>query len=165
MTDPNVLKALTALTNALSWMYQPGAHAEGKSRECIDLAHQATRAAAEKPAEAAPVAPLPWVVRWVASKKEIARCADESDARTLRDAYLTSAVEVAPAAPTVAAVKFDGNEQASGDGWVVTMPPTLHRWSRDSKPARSVCVTIALRPGEDAGVTVATILAAVGRGL
>lgn len=105
----------------------------------------------------APVAPLPWVVRWVASKKEIARCDAESDARTLRDLYVTSAVEVA-AAPTVAAVKFGHADVATGAGWHV-------KWCRgDNLNPPCVVVQIDLRPGEDAGETVAKMLAAVGRG-
>jgi len=149
MTDPNVLGVLNLLVGRVF---------RNESSPERTQAYDLLLAAAEKPT--APVVPpaLPWVVRWVASKKEIARCDAESDARTLRDLYVTSAVEVAPAAPAIVPVAFDATGSRSGNGWFAST-----REGTKLFPAM-VGVQIDLRPGEDAGVLLAKLLAAGGRG-
>ena len=112
MTDPNVLKALKELADAVAWSVPSGLDDNlVKARRCLDRAFTLL-AAAEKPA----------------------------------------------AAPPVAAVKFDANGVACGDGWSADV-----YYERDGRPS-SVVVSIDLRPGEDAGETVAKMLAACGRG-
>lgn len=107
---------------------------------------------AEKPAEAAPVAPLPWVVRDAHNGAVVAMFAHHNHAIDL--AGDKGLFEVA-AAPTVAAVKFEGG-RAGGSEWLAA--------THSEEPFRFVTVRLDLRPGEDAGETVAKMLAPVGRG-
>ena len=122
---------------------------------------------AEKPA---PVAALPWVVRRRDGSRVIAHCAHGADARYFRDALYTGHVEVSEvaAAPTVAAVVpvlFNGTGRAmlaSGERATQTGP---EGWSAEVSPDRKwLAIFVGLRPGEDAGETLAKMLAPVGRG-
>ena len=113
---------------------------------------------AEKPAEAAPVAPLPWVVRRISDGEVIAHCAHGADARYFRDALYTGHVEVSEvaAAPPVAAVKFTDDGDAEGSDW--------HACRGGDEAHPFVAIEVDLRPGEAAGETLAKMLAPVGRG-
>lgn len=83
--------------------------------------------------------------------------ADVKTALAWADALLAAAEKPA-AAPPVAAVKFTDDGDACGDGWGADV-----YYERDGRPS-SVVVSIDLRPGEDAGETLAKALAACGRG-
>ena len=61
-----------------------------------------------------------------------------------------------PPAPAIMPVRFNEFGVARGDGWTADYD--------HSDASRTVRVYIDLRPGEDAGVLVATLLAAGGRG-
>lgn len=111
--------------------------------------------------EAAPVATtLPWVVRRKADESVVAAfgtrtialdwLAERADPELLE-------VAAAPTVAAVAAVEFNKSGDACGDGWVA------ESFALES-PCR-VSVSIDLRPGEDAGETVAKMLTACGRGL
>ena len=114
---------------------------------------------AEKPAEAAPVVPpaLPWVVRQKSDKQVFAAFLWEGGADLYFSRIVTpdefEIVEVA-AAPTVAPVKFDADGEAAGTGWQ----------AYEGGMTTTLTIDIQLRPGEDAGETVAKMLAACGRG-
>lgn len=160
MTDPNVIEAMNLLSAAVCSLATKGlSHKPSDAQHAIDLADEASEllAAAEKPAEAAPVAPkLPWEVRRRDGSRVIARCEDASLAHMVLDGLQhTDLFEVA-AAPPVAAVRFDAKGDAAGPGWEAE--------SFALESPRRVSVTVDLRPGEDAGETTATILAACGRG-
>lgn len=169
MTDPNVIEAMNLLSAAVCSLATKGlSHKPSDAQHAIDLADEASEllaAAAEKHAEAAPVAPaLPWVVRRKSDGQVFAAFLWEGGADMYFSRIVTpdefEIVDVA-AAPTVAAVarvEFDANGVACGDGWGADV-----YYERDGRPS-SVVVSIDLRPGEDEGETVAKMLAACGRG-
>jgi len=173
MTDPNVLKAIRLISDAV---YESIPDSETAPRraalkmldEADALLAAAAAAAAEKPAEAAPV------------DRCVARGCMASATHTDVRGHLSApccggekccgvpygwtrvplAGEVA-AAPTVAAVKFDAKGDAlRADGQ--RAHPFRDGWEAETHGA-AVCVTLCLRPGEDAGETVAKMLAPVGR--
>ena len=109
--------------------------------------------------QTAPVVPpaLPWVVRQKSDKQVFAAFLWEGGADLYFSRIVTpdefEIVEVA-AAPTVAPVKFDADGEAAGTGWQ----------AYEGGMTTTLTIDIQLRPGEDAGETVAKMLAACGRG-
>ena len=83
---------------------------------------------------------------------------DADRARAAVDALLAAAEKPAekPPAPAIMPVRFNEFGVARGDGWTADYD--------HSDASRTVRVYIDLRPGEDAGVLLAKILAAGGRG-
>ena len=137
-----------------------GVYLEARGLESSRRAVRAMRDAgiAAVRGEAAPVAPaLPWVVRRRDDKTVVATFLNVVYAGDYHRVILgdSDTFEVA-AAPTVAAVRFDAKGDAAGPGWEAE--------SFALESPRRVSVTVDLRPGEDAGETTATILAACGRG-
>lgn len=135
----------------------PGAHLHNcpvTSMRCPVCPKSDPQACEPTPAPVVPPA-LPWVVRRKENGRAVAAFFDAGladdfmrDMRPLSDTF-----EVAPAAPAFVPVGFDEDGLAHGPGWHV-----------DAFGGKDVCVTIDLRPGEDAGVLLATLLAAIGRG-
>ena len=166
MTDPKVIEALEALNNFCRCLFNNhGAlSASIVVREKIDAL---LAAAAPVPAPA-PVAPsLPWVVRRRSDGMVLAQCALVSDATTVQYAYndgYAEVGEVAPAAPAIVPVLFNGTGRAMlADGQRASQQGP-EGWSAEvSDDGKWLAVYVGLRPGEDAGELTARMLAAGGR--
>ena len=168
MTDPNVIEAMNLLSAAVCSLATKGlSHKPSDAQHAIDLADEASELLAaaekpaEKPAEAAPVAPaLPWVVRRISNGEVIAHCAHGADARYFRDALYTGHVEVfePAAAPTVAAVAADFAEER--ERWLALADKWQADPSLDGNAAFEAGVMAVIGRVRSA----AKALAAVGRG-